>query len=174
MSIDITAGSPSTSVKEINARQSLVAFFCDRPHFRSDLRMLLSRAEDAGRIVQKFLLGRGDPSDLLSLSAGIQTWASVAEKVRHERVIEAHERASVDCTHEWASINTLLGRMADLGELGDRIRTAIVQSEGQPVARAIVPSDDSIMDDSESTVLSFNRHDWRYGRSRFGININPQ
>ncbi|KAJ8084239.1 hypothetical protein PM082_003006 [Marasmius tenuissimus] len=165
--------SPSASVKEIDARQSLVAFFCDRPHFRSDLRMFLSRAEDAGRIVQKFLLGRGDPSDLLSLSTGIQTWASVAEKVRLEHAMEASETVAFDRSHEWASINALLSRMADLGGLAGRIRTAIVQSEGQPVAREPI-SDDGLMSDIESPVLSFNRHDWRYGRSRFGININPQ
>ncbi|KAL0575036.1 hypothetical protein V5O48_006937 [Marasmius crinis-equi] len=166
--------SPSTSIKEINARQSLVAFFCDRPHFRSDLRVLLSRAEDAGRIVQKFLLGRGDPSDLLSLSAGIKTWGSIVERVRLERRMEAREQANFNRSQEWSSLDSLLSRMADLEQLASRIGSAILQSEGQPVVRTTGEPEDGFPSDLESPVLSFNRHDWRYGRSRFGININPQ
>ncbi|KAF9270425.1 hypothetical protein L218DRAFT_993042 [Marasmius fiardii PR-910] len=164
--------SPSTSIEEINARQSLVAFFHGRPHFRSDLRVLLTQAEDAGRIVQKFLLGRGGPSDLLSLATAITTWTSIAGKIQLERKMESSERSDFNRSREWTSIDTLLSRLADLEQLANRIGTAIVH--GQLDNMASFRADDSFMDETESSALTFNRHDWRYGRTRFGIKINPQ
>ena len=74
-------GSPSGSIAEVNARQSLVAFFHARPHLRNDLVGALRDLEDATRIVQKFLLGRGDASDLSAMSACISIWAAIRSRI---------------------------------------------------------------------------------------------
>ncbi|KAG7099423.1 hypothetical protein E1B28_001275, partial [Marasmius oreades] len=166
--------SPSTSIEEINARQSLVAFFYERPHFRSDLCVLLARVEDAGRIVQKFLLGRGDPGDLSSLTAVIKTWACIAEKIHLEREVESSERSDFNRNLEWTSIDALLSRLADLEQLASRLDGAIVTGDGQLDNGASFRADESFVTGPENSALTFNRHDWRYGRTRFGIKINPQ
>ncbi|KAK7058773.1 hypothetical protein VNI00_001397 [Paramarasmius palmivorus] len=162
--------SPSTSITEINARQSLVAFFCERPHFRSDLLVLLTKAEDAGRIVQKFVLGKGEPNDLLALASAIRTWSSVVEKVKLERDMEARERQNFSVS-EWISMNGLMSRVVGLDDLAQRIGTAIVKYDG-PTEQAI--SEDDLATDSGADALSVNRFDWRFGRSRFGVKINPE
>ncbi|KAI0361808.1 hypothetical protein OH77DRAFT_1516722 [Trametes cingulata] len=120
--------SPSTSVTEVNARQSLVAFFHARPYLRQDLVQVLRDAEDATRIVQKFLLGRGSFCDLSAICATVDIWSSIQEKILMERKMERQEGNQEDDA-EWASIEALMGRLVDLSGLSNRIRMALVQRE---------------------------------------------
>ena len=78
-------GSPSTSIKEINARQSLVGFLHARPHLRDDILQSLGDMEDASRIVQKFILGRGDATDLSAIHSTILIWASIKRRIELEK-----------------------------------------------------------------------------------------
>ncbi|THU94857.1 hypothetical protein K435DRAFT_152215 [Dendrothele bispora CBS 962.96] len=160
--------SPSTSIPEINARQSLVAFFCARPHFRADLLALLKKSEDAGRVVQKFLLGRGDANDLLALTTSIRLWADTQRRVWHEREMEMQERTNFN-PDEWASLDVLISRMVQLEEFSERIGKALNQTDVQRPP-------DSELDGffaPESDVMSHFRADWRFGRSKFYVSINP-
>ncbi|KAF5368576.1 hypothetical protein D9758_002409 [Tetrapyrgos nigripes] len=160
--------SPSTSIPEIDARQSLVAFFCARPHFRSDLLDLLKKSEDAGRVVQKFLLGRGGASDLLALTTSIHLWTDIQQRVYLEREMEVQERSNFN-PEEWASLDILISRMVQLEEFSERIGKALNQTDLQPST----PSPDGYFA-SDTDLMSHLRADWRYGRSRFGISINPE
>ncbi|KAG5221412.1 DNA mismatch repair ATPase msh [Salix suchowensis] len=99
-------GSPSTSLHEINARQTLVAFFHARPHFCTSLRVALKDIEDAGRIVQKFLLGKGD---LMIL------WPSLVEDERRFEMQEVPHLSSQD----WASIDALMSRLSELSSVNN-------------------------------------------------------
>ena len=118
-------GSPSTSVTEINARQSLVAFFHARPFLRQDLVQNLRDAEDATRIVQKFLLGRGSYHDLTAICTTIDIWTSIKERILMEKSMEGR-----DVEHmEWASIEALMDRLSDLDSLARRIRMSLSQRE---------------------------------------------
>ncbi|KAI0639235.1 muts domain V-domain-containing protein [Trametes polyzona] len=119
--------SPSTSVTEINARQSLVAFFHARPFLRQDLVQILRDAEDATRIVQKFLLGRGSFYDLSAICATIDIWSSIKERILVEQKVEQSDGPNGDS--EWTSIQALIHRLADLGGLASRIRLALAQRE---------------------------------------------
>lgn len=121
-------GSPSTSISEIHARQSLVAFFHARPHIRDDLTQSLSNMDDATRIVQKFLLGRGNASDLSDLNEAIIAWNSIRQRIRLERNMEAAERGSIT-EEEWSSLDTLAGRMDDLSSLSVRISASITRGD---------------------------------------------
>lgn len=125
--IIIFQGSPSTSLVEINARQSLVAFFCSRPNFRTDLALALADAEDTGRIVQKFSLGRGDSNDLLAVKRTTQVWAAIKKRVEEEKRLEVLERTDFN-EEDWRSLDSLMSRMARLDELSARISTALEDS----------------------------------------------
>ncbi|KAK7463796.1 hypothetical protein VKT23_005735 [Stygiomarasmius scandens] len=164
----VIIGSPSTSIHEINARQSLVAFFCTRPHFRADLLALLKKSEDAGRVVQKFLLGRGDANDLLALTTSIRLWADIQRRVSHEREMEIQERPNFN-PDEWSSLDILMSRMVQLETFSERIGKALNQSEGQQPSSAELDGFFA----PETDLMSHFRADWRFGRSKFGISINP-
>ena len=123
-----TQGSPSTRLDEIKFRQSLVAFFVARPHVRDDVRRLLSGAEDATRALQRFLLGRGLPSDLSSLNSSITAWISINRRFALEREQELRERGQLN-VNEWSCVDTLLGRMKDLAELSVRITTSLTRTD---------------------------------------------
>lgn len=122
------SGSPSTRLDEINFRQSLVAFFVGRPHVHDDVRQLLSGAEDATRILQRFLLGRGLPSDFSSLNSSIITWISINRRLTLERKQELKERGQLNID-EWSCIDTLLGRMKDLSDLSVRITASLTRTD---------------------------------------------
>ncbi|OSX67715.1 hypothetical protein POSPLADRAFT_1129366 [Postia placenta MAD-698-R-SB12] len=115
--------SPSTSLEEINARQSLVAFFYARPHLRDDLLQSLRELDDASRIVQKFLLGRGQPSDLAAISSTIRIWESIKKQIEFEKIMEKTHRELKP--QEWESVEALLHGMYHLESLSERIEGAI-------------------------------------------------
>ncbi len=122
------AGSPSTSVAEINARQSLVAFFHARPFLRQDLVQSLRDAEDATRIVQKFLLGRGSFQDMTAICTTVDIWSSLKERILMEKRMEGRDNDHIGDA-EWASIETLMERLSDLEWLANRVRAALVPRE---------------------------------------------
>lgn len=121
-------GSPSTKLNEINFRQSLVAFFVTRPHVRDDLRQLLSGADDATRILQRFLLGRGHPSDFSSFNSSIITWTSINKRLALEREQELKERGQL-VSDEWTSVDMLLGRMKNLADLSLHITASLTRTD---------------------------------------------
>ncbi|KAI1797718.1 muts domain V-domain-containing protein [Ganoderma leucocontextum] len=120
--------SPSTSVAEINARQSLVAFFHARPFLRQDLVQSLRDAEDATRIVQKFLLGRGSFQDLTAICTTVDIWSSIKERILMEKRMEGRGNDHLGDA-EWASIETLMEKLSDLEWLASRVRAALVPRE---------------------------------------------
>lgn len=117
-------GSPSTSIKEINARQSLVRFLYDRPHLRNDILQALRDMDDASRIVQKFILGRGDTGDLSAIHSTILIWASIEKRFELEKKMESKERGAI-AENQWASLDVLVSRMSDLRVLANRIDMAL-------------------------------------------------
>lgn len=116
---------PSTSAKEINARLSLVAFFIARPHLHADVLTLLVEAADVTRIVQRFLLGRGDVGDLRTVASTVDYWRAIHERIRLEKTIEFAEATG---GVEWASLEDLFSRLVDLSDLSARIGSALTSS----------------------------------------------
>ncbi|KAF7971823.1 hypothetical protein HWV62_19825 [Athelia sp. TMB] len=116
--------SPSTSIREINARQSLVQFLRDRPDLREDIAQILCNMEDSSRIVQKFLLGRGDLSDLSSLHTAITVGTLIQQRIDLERKMEQQEREYIQ-EDEWSSMNILMSRLNDMHQIADRIERAV-------------------------------------------------
>jgi DNA mismatch repair ATPase MutS len=142
------SGSPSTSVKEIQARQSLVAFFHARPHLISDVRQFLDEVEDTTRIVQRFLLGRGDPGDLVSISKTINVWSAIHKRLELEKQMESSERGFL-LSEDWSSVDALLCRMVDLQDLESRINLALRNVETTDESRDDQDADNSLPADAE-------------------------
>ncbi|KAJ7783497.1 muts domain V-domain-containing protein [Mycena maculata] len=159
--------SPSTSIPEINARQALVAFFHARDHFRADLVAALASAEDAGRIVQRFLLGRGDPGDLHAVNSTIHVWAALKARIAQEREHEAAERQGTFPEAEWASLDALMARMADLLELSTRISAALKRGDPSRDTTVAVDSDD--VDNEGSLSPDIPKAAWKVGNNNWTI-----
>ncbi|KAJ6574843.1 muts domain V-domain-containing protein [Mycena capillaripes] len=157
--------SPSTSISEINARQALVAFFHDRDHFRADLVAVLAGAEDAGRIVQRFLLGRGDPGDLHAVNTTIHVWTALRTRIVQERKQEALEAAERQVAFEdahWTSLDALVTRMSDLHELSTRIGGALKQRDPG--------RDTTVIEDDEPDIGSdIPKAGWKVGNNNWTI-----
>lgn len=95
---------PSTSLDLIEARQDLVAHFCDDEDLRDGITLLLRKSCDAHRLVQKFALGRGDPDDLLDLAKTIVATDDIVGLLRHAAAADAAKyrpclQAMVDRIH---------------------------------------------------------------------------
>ncbi|KAF9243930.1 muts domain V-domain-containing protein [Melanogaster broomeanus] len=140
--------SPSTSVKEIEARQSLVTFFYDRPDLRDDIVRFLGDSDDASRIVQRFLLGRGEPKDLLAINRTIQVWTSIQERIELERKMEGSERGNTR-DEDWSSIDALMSRITNLRHLSSRIALALQDVELAESAPDEPAEDDALVDEGK-------------------------
>ncbi|KAJ3510725.1 hypothetical protein NLJ89_g4516 [Agrocybe chaxingu] len=118
--------SPSTSVPEINFRQSLVSFFHDRPHFRTDICEILREVDDVGRLCQRFLLGRADFGDLVAIHTSIDIWDTLKKVCDTENTMESAERSSQMDSSQWNYIEVLFSRMTDLRHVSEKIANAII------------------------------------------------
>jgi DNA mismatch repair ATPase MutS len=140
---------PSTSLREIKARQRLVALFHVRPHLRADLRQLIRGIADAPRLLQKLAARRGAPPDLAGLHTALGTWTTARRRIELERTIEEKEKGEL---HEnWEALNELMRRMATLEELGQKIemalqRTNLIQAEGANQANTDADDPESPLD----------------------------
>lgn len=150
------SGSPSTSLSEINARQSLVAFFYTRPHFRADLVRALEDVEDIGRLSQKLLLGRGDINDLIAMGKTMHVWSNIKSRIKQEKKLEMSERSDFK-DEDWNSIDALMSRMSSLDNLANKILNAIEDSSPEGT-RSIEEQDDapSVTTGSEIPELCMN------------------
>lgn len=102
--------------------------------------------EDASRIVQKFLLRRGDVSDLSDLHAAIAAWTSVQRRIGLERKMELQERGAIR-EDQWASVTALMSRLNNMHELAKRICLAI---ELAPVANKALDAPELPEEDVEA------------------------
>ena len=94
---------------------------------RADLTQLFNELEDCTRLVQKILLGRGDPSDLTAISISGNIWNSIKRRFELEKQMERQERGFVD-EEEWAILETLTKKIYNLGGLASHIEAALSRS----------------------------------------------
>ena len=86
----------------------------------------LHQLEDVTRIVQKFLLGRGDLDDLAAVHKTIKLWSSIRDRVRLEKAMEERERSLIEGV-EWAGLESILLRMFPLENLADKINKSLTK-----------------------------------------------
>ena len=109
---------------EIKARQSLVELFWARPALLTDLRELLKDVEDATRISQKFLLGRGTIDDLISIRDTIDAWETIRGLLSTERAVETLQDQG-STSESWICFDQLMSRMTNLKRIAERISLAV-------------------------------------------------
>ncbi len=126
----------------------------------------LAKLEDASRIVQKFILGRGDTSDLLAVHTTIKTWSHLKLRIERERLLEAQERGENFSPDEWSSLDSLMARFSDLDELGRRIGSAVERTDVN-TDDADEPDEAVSEDEVEDAEPAFFK--WRYGPSKWVI-----
>lgn len=119
---------------------------------------MLRDAEDAGRIVQKFILGRGDTTDLLALHATISAWSSIRKYTQDEKRFDAdRDDHRVD---EWTSLDALMSRMVDLSDLSDKIDRALYKTRSANSNAGVT---------SETSNPAYAPATWRYGHTDWTI-----
>ena len=138
-------GSPSTSITEIDARQSLVTFFSRRPHLRADICETLKAVDDVGRLCQKFLLGRADFTDLVAIHASIQVWTDLSTQFQQEKSAESMERQESLVHDEWNALDTLFSQMSGLDALSSRISKAVFADVGNSKACDADDTDENVI-----------------------------
>jgi DNA mismatch repair ATPase MutS len=159
------AGSPSTSLSEINTRQSIVALFHALPHLRRDLRDRLRGTDDVARVLQKFLLGRGNTDDVVAVNTAISVWSFVRTRLSLERKLHTKE-GDRNLKREWAAIDALLSQMEDLPELERKIQASM---DGDPTRLGSLPER---TEEDTITPQELSAEDkWQQGYRR---SINPE
>lgn len=147
-------GSPSTSLDEIHARQSVVAILHARPHLRADMLVLLKKSRDVSRIVQRFMTMKGDAEDLIAIRDAINVWSKIQERIIQES--EHHPSTSTDkgIDADWNVLETLISRLKGMKHLAQRIADAIDEDAlrniraGNPAAGdALLPPESEDLDD---------------------------
>lgn len=120
----------------------------------------MNDVEDTSRVVQKFVLGRGNVGDLSSICLTIKVWTSIKERIEQERAIE---RAKLEnpLSDEWAGVDALLERMTDLGPLATRIAFALVDQQSEAGSEETLDHLDDDAVESHEMVISFASAHWK-------------
>lgn len=158
------AGSPSTSLSEINARQSIVALFHAFPHLRRDLCDRLRGTDDVARVLQKFLLGRGNTEDIVAISVAISVWSFVRTRLSLERKLHT-KNGDRNLEREWAAIDALLSQLEDTPELEKKIQASM---DGDPTRPGSLPER---IEDNITPPELFAEDKWQQG---YRGSINPE
>jgi len=132
-----------------------VEFFYTRLFLRNDVVQMLKECDDATRIVQKFLLSKGEPRDLLSINRTIEVWIAIQERLELERKMEKSERGNLICS-EWQGIDALVSGIADLQNLSCRIALALHDIEVPDVAVEAPGEDDIPQEEKETQTVAYN------------------
>ncbi|KAI0348697.1 hypothetical protein BDW22DRAFT_119281 [Trametopsis cervina] len=157
--------SPSASVQEITARQSLVAFLHSRPHLRADLAKSLSHLEDATRVLQKLLHNKGATADLVAICTTIDGWNSIKSRLEIEKNMELRERGLIN-QDEWSSVDAVSNKLDGLRDLASRIRNAVLVENLR---------DDELGEESNNAEIpSLYLPIWKGAASSYAWSIQPR
>lgn len=143
----------------------MVAFFHARPHLCASLRVALKDIEDAGRIVQRFLLGKGRPSDLLALGNTIKAWGSVRQLIEEERRFEIQELPTLS-NQNWAGVDALMSRLSELSNIQRRIDVAFYKESADAESDLEAAGDEELVEPGDAKI----RTAWRLGHDKWLIN----
>jgi hypothetical protein len=91
--------------------------------------------DDVARVLQKFLLGRGNTDDVVAISTAISVWSFVRTRLSLERKLHTKE-GDRNLKREWAAVDALLSQMEDLPELERKIQASM---DGDPARLGSLP-----------------------------------
>jgi DNA mismatch repair ATPase MutS len=119
--------------------------------------------DDTTRLTQKFLVGRGDYSDLAAISRTIRTWSKIPAMLAAEQILEEKENKGYD-VREWNSLDALVLRMHVLVELSETIDKAL-----GPNVEDMVDSSTDVEHEQEESNESNQLLNWRITTNRWCI-----
>jgi hypothetical protein len=96
---------------------------------------------DITRVIQKFVLGRGDISDIATLHSAITVWMSIKERIKLEKAMEESERNGLDDSG-WENLDRLMTRFDGAVDLAARIRDALPVSGASVGEDSVTPAAD--------------------------------
>ncbi|KAG6842478.1 hypothetical protein C0991_000004 [Blastosporella zonata] len=128
----------------------------------------LAKAEDTTRIVQKFILGRGDTADLLGVKRTVHMWDDIMKRVQHEKEMETMERSEFN-EEDWASLDTLIARMVRLDTLSKRIGAALDDKNYNDSEDITLGDRESEQAEGLTSNIEAVEMAWRYGPSKWII-----
>lgn len=103
--------------------------------------------DDATRISQKFLLGKGTIDDLISIRDTIEAWDTVRRLLLTEKDIEARQDKS-KATEAWGCLEQLMSRISNLNRISERIALAV---ECEQPSQCIPVEDDEGMPSADQS-----------------------
>ncbi|KAK3617388.1 MutS protein 1 [Elasticomyces elasticus] len=107
---------PSMSLSVINSRLDLVQEMLSQDALREDIIALLRRTADTLRLLQRFVIGKGSPDDLLDLARTVDVMTRLTE-VLHEHILANEDRVSRVSVFETAQLVDLACLWEVLGRL---------------------------------------------------------
>ena len=110
----------------------------------------LKRIEDASRIVQKFLLGKGDTDDLLAIKYTINVWSQMKKMIELEMSMKTNQ--GVD-DNMWKNLQLVMGRFKDLEALSSAIDSAVDENALRRKDEAVEEETSSDGDQPKEVVL---------------------
>ena len=105
----------------------------------TDLREMLKDVDDASRISQKFLLGKGTIDDLVSMRDTIEAWNTIRKLLVSEKEIEQLE-GTKRIPEAWRCLEQLMEKMSNLHGISERISMA-VECDERPQNSSTVDGD---------------------------------
>ena len=87
---------------------------------------MLKEVEDVERLCQKFLLGRAEFIDLVSVQSTIDKWNQIYQRIKQEKKMESIENPDTFSADNWFNLDALFQRMSTVDDLASKISNAII------------------------------------------------
>ncbi len=87
---------------------------------------MLKEVEDIERLCQKFLLGRAEFIDLVSVQSTIDKWNQIHQRIKQEKKMEGIENPDTFSADDWFNLDALFQRMSSVDDLASKISNAII------------------------------------------------
>lgn len=139
---------PSTDLKEIEARQSMVTLFFKQTLFRANVISKLGAVHDISRIVQRFALGRGSALELVYLARTIKVVDDLQLTLDTEAVkSKANAKILETYLKNYSSLTTLSSTI--LEDLDEEALMQTIRAEQEELEKELAPE----LDLQQSQVL---------------------
>lgn len=127
--------------------------------------------EDVTRIVQKFVLGKGDTDDLLAIRDTINVWKKIQETIQLELAVQKQPVVASATAGDIGALQVLLEKFLDLNKLAEKIDAAVDETEERKKERNDIAEGLSDVNDVDFRLASLDAAESAPSKA---WTINPQ